>query len=159
VTPFLWLDDDPDGLAQPGDLLGLLQRHGIDHGLIEDEGVVLGRNVLGHQDKAPETLSLGLVAVLALVAGGVDLDRVHLLLLLLLIRRPFSESDMIEEKSDKVCEWLRAIGSDAIGSHPPPGRDRAEGEVEIMLAARPQKITFGDMRQMGVRGVLIYCAD
>ncbi|GLR85961.1 hypothetical protein [Bradyrhizobium iriomotense] len=24
---------------------------------------------------------------------------------------------------------------------------------------RPQKITFGDMRQMGVRGVLIYCAD
>jgi hypothetical protein len=72
--------------------------------------VVLGRNVLGHQDKAPETLSLGPVAVLALVAGGVDLDCVHLLLLLLLIRRPFSESDMIEEKSDKVCEWLRAIG-------------------------------------------------
>ncbi|MBR0719660.1 hypothetical protein [Bradyrhizobium liaoningense] len=24
---------------------------------------------------------------------------------------------------------------------------------------RPQKITFGDMRQMGVRGVLVYCAD
>ena len=24
---------------------------------------------------------------------------------------------------------------------------------------RPQKITFGDMRDMGVRGVLIYCAD
>jgi hypothetical protein len=24
---------------------------------------------------------------------------------------------------------------------------------------RPQKITFGDMREMGVRGVLIYCAD
>jgi hypothetical protein len=23
---------------------------------------------------------------------------------------------------------------------------------------RPQQITFGDMRQMGVRGVLIYCA-
>ena len=46
-------------------------------------------------------------------------------------------STMIEEKSDKVCVWLRAIGSDAIGSHPPPGRDRAKGEVEIMLAARP----------------------
>jgi hypothetical protein len=28
-----------------------------------------------------------------------------------------------------------------------------------MLAARPQKITFGEMREMGVRGVLIYCAD
>ncbi|MCP3459765.1 hypothetical protein [Bradyrhizobium sp. CCGUVB23] len=28
-----------------------------------------------------------------------------------------------------------------------------------MLAARPQKITFGEMRQMGVRGVLVYCAD
>jgi hypothetical protein len=28
-----------------------------------------------------------------------------------------------------------------------------------MLAARPQKITFGDMREMDVRGVLIYCAD
>jgi hypothetical protein len=39
-------------------------------------------------------------------------------------------------------------------------RDRAEGEVKIMLAARPQKITFGEMRDdMGVRGVLIYCAD
>ena len=24
---------------------------------------------------------------------------------------------------------------------------------------RPQKITFGDMREMDVRGVLIYCAD
>ncbi|UFW83775.1 hypothetical protein BjapCC829_27925 [Bradyrhizobium barranii] len=24
---------------------------------------------------------------------------------------------------------------------------------------RPQKITFGEMREMGVRGVLIYCAD
>jgi hypothetical protein len=24
---------------------------------------------------------------------------------------------------------------------------------------RPDKITFGEMRQMGVRGVLIYCSD
>jgi hypothetical protein len=24
---------------------------------------------------------------------------------------------------------------------------------------RPQKITFAEMREMGVRGVLIYCAD
>jgi hypothetical protein len=24
---------------------------------------------------------------------------------------------------------------------------------------RPQKIAFGEMREMGVRGVLIYCAD
>ena len=24
---------------------------------------------------------------------------------------------------------------------------------------RPQKITFGEMRDMGVRGLLIYCAD
>ncbi|WP_246229681.1 hypothetical protein [Bradyrhizobium cytisi] len=24
---------------------------------------------------------------------------------------------------------------------------------------RPPKITFGDMREMGVRGVLFYCAD
>ena len=32
---------------------------------------------------------------------------------------------------------------------------RAKGEVEIMLAARPQKITFGEMRdEMGVHGVL-----
>jgi hypothetical protein len=28
-----------------------------------------------------------------------------------------------------------------------------------MPAARPQKITFGEMRDMGVRGVLVYCAD
>ena len=24
---------------------------------------------------------------------------------------------------------------------------------------RPVKITFGDMREMGVRGVLVYCSD
>jgi hypothetical protein len=24
---------------------------------------------------------------------------------------------------------------------------------------RPQKITFGELRDMGMRGVLIYCAD
>jgi hypothetical protein len=24
---------------------------------------------------------------------------------------------------------------------------------------RPQKIAFGEMREMGVRGVLIYCSD
>jgi hypothetical protein len=24
---------------------------------------------------------------------------------------------------------------------------------------RPQKITFGEMREMGVRGILVYCAD
>jgi hypothetical protein len=27
------------------------------------------------------------------------------------------------------------------------------------VADRPQKITFGEMRDMGVRGVLVYCAD
>jgi hypothetical protein len=27
------------------------------------------------------------------------------------------------------------------------------------LQREPQKITFGDMREMGVRGVLVYCAD
>ena len=29
----------------------------------------------------------------------------------------------------------------------------------FLMAERPQKITFGEMRAMGVRGVLIYCAD
>jgi hypothetical protein len=28
-----------------------------------------------------------------------------------------------------------------------------------MPADRPTKITFGDMREMGMRGVLIYCSD
>jgi hypothetical protein len=27
------------------------------------------------------------------------------------------------------------------------------------MTDRPQKITFGEMRDMGVRGLLIYCAD
>ncbi len=27
------------------------------------------------------------------------------------------------------------------------------------MADRPTKITFADMRDMGVRGILIYCAD
>jgi len=28
-----------------------------------------------------------------------------------------------------------------------------------MSADRPQKISFAEMRDMGVRGILIYCAD
>jgi len=27
------------------------------------------------------------------------------------------------------------------------------------MTERPQKITFGEMRESGVRGVLIYCSD
>jgi len=27
------------------------------------------------------------------------------------------------------------------------------------LPDRPQKITFAEMRDMGVRGILVYCAD
>ena len=27
------------------------------------------------------------------------------------------------------------------------------------IAKRPQKITFAEMREMGLRGLLIYCAD
>jgi hypothetical protein len=27
------------------------------------------------------------------------------------------------------------------------------------MTDRPQKITFGEMRESGIRGVLIYCAD
>jgi hypothetical protein len=27
------------------------------------------------------------------------------------------------------------------------------------MPGRPQKITFAEMREMGVRGLLIYCAD
>jgi hypothetical protein len=27
------------------------------------------------------------------------------------------------------------------------------------MTDRPQKITFADVRDMGVRGILIYCAD
>jgi hypothetical protein len=31
--------------------------------------------------------------------------------------------------------------------------------VQRTFRLRPQKITFGEMREMGVRGVLVYCAD
>jgi hypothetical protein len=34
---------------------------------------------------------------------------------------------------------------------------RRSGLVAVM--ERPQKITFGEMRESGVRGLLIYCAD
>jgi hypothetical protein len=27
------------------------------------------------------------------------------------------------------------------------------------MSDRPQKITFAEMREMGVRGLLVYCAD
>ena len=29
----------------------------------------------------------------------------------------------------------------------------------MSMSDRPQKITFAEMREMGVRGLLIYCAD
>jgi hypothetical protein len=29
----------------------------------------------------------------------------------------------------------------------------------MLAPTRPQKITFGEMRDAGVRGVLVYCAD
>jgi len=31
--------------------------------------------------------------------------------------------------------------------------------LNMSASDRPQKITFGEMREMGVRGLLIYCAD
>jgi hypothetical protein len=31
--------------------------------------------------------------------------------------------------------------------------------IHSAMTDRPQKITFAEMRDMGVRGVLIYCAD
>jgi hypothetical protein len=34
-----------------------------------------------------------------------------------------------------------------------------EGQGSIGTADKPQKITFGEMRDTGARGVLIYCAD
>jgi hypothetical protein len=32
-------------------------------------------------------------------------------------------------------------------------------EAGLAMTDRPQKITFGEMRDMGVRGILVYCAD
>jgi hypothetical protein len=31
--------------------------------------------------------------------------------------------------------------------------------VLVAVTERPQKITFGEMRESGVRGLVIYCAD
>ena len=31
--------------------------------------------------------------------------------------------------------------------------------ISVVPVQRPQKITFGEMRESGVRGLLIYCAD
>jgi hypothetical protein len=33
------------------------------------------------------------------------------------------------------------------------------GAIMSIMTDRQQKITFGEMREMGVRGLLIYCAD
>ena len=38
----------------------------------------------------------------------------------------------------------------------PIGRCRAS---MVCMPARPQKITLGEMRSTGIRGLLIYCAD
>ena len=31
--------------------------------------------------------------------------------------------------------------------------------IHSAMTDRPQKITFAEMRDMGVRGILVYCAD
>jgi hypothetical protein len=31
--------------------------------------------------------------------------------------------------------------------------------IRLAMTDRPQKITFAEMRDMGIRGLLIYCAD
>jgi hypothetical protein len=42
---------------------------------------------------------------------------------------------------------------------PIPGGFNSEPISRIMGRQRPQKITFGETRESGVRGVLIYCSD
>jgi hypothetical protein len=34
-----------------------------------------------------------------------------------------------------------------------------EDDNDSMVTTRPQKITLGEMRAMGVRGLLVYCSD
>ena len=34
-----------------------------------------------------------------------------------------------------------------------------DSEIEWAMTERPTKITFAEMREMGIRGLLIYCAD
>jgi hypothetical protein len=42
----------------------------------------------------------------------------------------------------------------------PTPRDEAGGRGRLVqMTERPQKITFAEMRESGVRGVPIYCAD
>jgi hypothetical protein len=36
---------------------------------------------------------------------------------------------------------------------------RARSAESLGMAGRPQKITFAEMRDTGVRGILIYCSD
>jgi hypothetical protein len=49
-----------------------------------------------------------------------------------------------------------AAPTSQIGTAPAP--ETREG-LQDRLLIRPQKITLGDMRSSGVRGLLIYCAD
>jgi len=39
------------------------------------------------------------------------------------------------------------------------GEENCAGGEEMKQEDRPQRITFGEMREMGVHGLLVYCAD
>jgi hypothetical protein len=61
------------------------------------------------------------------------------------------------------CSILKA-GHESPSNYPRSSKviadtERALKDCIIMLAARSQKITFGELRDMGVCGVLVYCAD
>jgi hypothetical protein len=45
------------------------------------------------------------------------------------------------------------------GKHASGRAHRRAGGSRVEAMTRPTKITFGEMRDMGVRGVVVYCAD
>jgi len=56
-----------------------------------------------------------------------------------------------------VSGWsAEALGQ---GEEPAAPHDAAGLRDRVAMTERPTKITFAEMREMGVRGLLVYCAD
>jgi hypothetical protein len=61
-----------------------------------------------------------------------------------------------------LAEFLRIgpkLGPRTVGSHLVVAASLRARSAESSGMSRPQKITFGEMRSSGVRGLLIYCSD
>jgi hypothetical protein len=136
---------------QPASLVGVIDRRFLCHSETEKEECTMKIKILG-----AAIMALSLTAAPALAR--------HLTYSQGPTQSIFCATRQAGNPYSKYCDYMAWSGwrtfSDSIarrllvGSRLRGGRDRL-----VAMTERPQKITFGEMRESRIRGVLIYCSD